>query len=500
MPANARALSEHWPAALLLVFVVVVAIAPVHSIDLWFHLAIGKQIATEQRIPTTDSFSHTAKGEPFVPHEWLSQLLFYEIYRVAGGAGLLVLKVVLAVLAFALIYVLIWWRCGVPLAAAALTALVTLVARGFLDWRPMMISLVLFAGLLLLVERARVRPPNLIWWSLGLFALFVLWINLHGVALGGVTALVLLLGAEAVALWLGLRSAQRAPHLPSVLALAVVASTLGCLVSPRGYHALLYPFELATSELTLKNIVEWRSPDFQQWEMWALEAVLLLGLFLLVVARGERRLSDAVLLVAFAHAALISRRHGVLFSVVAASAYAAFARPALADLRELLRGPYARVAWGSLGLSFAVLVGMYAYRNRPGEDLVRSSLALRYLPEKCVEYIAEEPLPPQLFNLYEWGGYLMWFAPGVPVFMDGRTDVYMGGPLDDYMVIWQAQPGWDRLLAKYDVGHALVRRRSPLRKAMLDSGEWREVCHDDVGSVLVRKSRPPVSRPLGEEE
>ena len=30
----------------------------------------------------------------------------------------------------------------------------------------------------------------------------------------------------------------------------------------------------------------------------------------------------------------------------------------------------------------------------------------------------------QMFNSYNWGGYLMFALPDMPVFVDGRTDLY----------------------------------------------------------------------------
>ncbi|HUS72270.1 MAG TPA: hypothetical protein VMY06_04315 [Sedimentisphaerales bacterium] len=45
--------------------------------DLWLHLGIGKWIVQNGAIPTRDVFSHTIQGKPWVPHEWLSQVIFY---------------------------------------------------------------------------------------------------------------------------------------------------------------------------------------------------------------------------------------------------------------------------------------------------------------------------------------------------------------------------------------------------------------------------------------
>ena len=44
------------------------------DIDFWWHLKTGELIATTGVIPTTDPFSYTVPGRPWVAHEWLWEL------------------------------------------------------------------------------------------------------------------------------------------------------------------------------------------------------------------------------------------------------------------------------------------------------------------------------------------------------------------------------------------------------------------------------------------
>ena len=41
------------------------------------------------------------------------------------------------------------------------------------------------------------------------------------------------------------------------------------------------------------------------------------------------------------------------------------------------------------------------------------------------------PAGPGLLNRYDWGGFLIWYAPATPVFVDGRLFPYVGEALDD---------------------------------------------------------------------
>src|SRR5258706_9723452 len=52
--------------------------------DTWWQLRTGQDIWNTRSIDLSDHFSHTASGAYWPNHEWLSQVLFYAIYRIGG--------------------------------------------------------------------------------------------------------------------------------------------------------------------------------------------------------------------------------------------------------------------------------------------------------------------------------------------------------------------------------------------------------------------------------
>src|ERR1043165_9890701 len=78
--------------AIGLVFVAIGALAclaPVQS-DSWWLLRAGRDIWATGRIPLSDTYSHTAARSYWWNHEWLSEVIFYGVFR-AGGLPLLTL-------------------------------------------------------------------------------------------------------------------------------------------------------------------------------------------------------------------------------------------------------------------------------------------------------------------------------------------------------------------------------------------------------------------------
>src|SRR5215472_11590265 len=56
--------------------------------DTSWHIATGNWILSHGRIPATDPFSFTSAGHPWVATEWLSEVIFASVFRLAGYAGL----------------------------------------------------------------------------------------------------------------------------------------------------------------------------------------------------------------------------------------------------------------------------------------------------------------------------------------------------------------------------------------------------------------------------
>src|ERR1700678_1135369 len=146
--------------------------------DLWWHLKTGEFISAHKSVPHADPFSFTRAGEPWIAHEWLTELLLYQIQRTAGFAALSVIFAAILCAAFFFLYS----RCG---PAPYISGIATLCAAWATmpTWgvRPQVISLLLTSLWLLILERSG-RNPNLLWWTL---PLTLLWANLHaGFALG----------------------------------------------------------------------------------------------------------------------------------------------------------------------------------------------------------------------------------------------------------------------------------------------------------------------------
>ena len=97
-----------WAAAALVCIFAAVSFTWVYPADFRWQLRLGEEVLAGRSIPTTDAYSFTAQGQPFLYQNWLSGVLFALAYR-AGGIPLIVL---LNALGFTLAYGLLLQVCA----------------------------------------------------------------------------------------------------------------------------------------------------------------------------------------------------------------------------------------------------------------------------------------------------------------------------------------------------------------------------------------------------
>jgi len=88
------------------------------------------------------------------------------------------------------------------------------------------------------------------------------------------------------------------------------------------------------------------------------------------------------------------------------------------------------------------------------------------------------------YNHFDWGGYLIW--RGVPVFIDGRPDMYGNEFMLMYMQTLAVSPEWRDPLRMYDVDYVLTKPEGSLHVLLTESDDWQEVYNDGVASVFDR--------------
>jgi hypothetical protein len=272
---------------------------------------------------------------------------------------------------------------------------------------------------------------------------------------------------------------------------ALVLSGTATLISPHGIDGLLYPFTYAGSgNASMQYVKEWQSPDFHQLYFLLFFGTSLLLALALGLARPPLGVTEALWALLFALMALQSIRHLALYAVVTMPLLGArlqaelpWLRRSLADARRSTPGA---ILWklAPCSLLLAVYLTVDPSRLQLGAEPSAATF-----PAGAVAYLRDHQAEGNLFNQYEWGGYLIYsLYPQRRVFIDGRADVHGDASVDRYESVERLRPNWRQVLDEHDVRLVLVRRESPLAVVLGGDAGWQELYAGEVERLFARRA------------
>lgn len=153
---------------------------PIRPHDFWWHMAYGRQIVETGNIPTVDTFSFTASGQPYasVAMFWLPDVMLYGLYSLGGAALVIFVHSLSITLAYG---VVLWvgWQEGRNGRAAAVGALAA-AALGLNDWNVRPQGFAFLLGALVIAAMFALRRGGGRGWLVVLALAMVVWANTHG--------------------------------------------------------------------------------------------------------------------------------------------------------------------------------------------------------------------------------------------------------------------------------------------------------------------------------
>jgi hypothetical protein len=458
--------------------------------DLWWHLASGRWICETHTLNFKDPWSFTRHGQPWMSHEWLSDVVFHLWSSWFGMTTLVWWKWSVLVAAFVVVFGVLRKLSGSAAAAYLASLLAMAVGAPFFDIRPQLYSVLGFAVLL---HVALVPSPRRWLLPIGFFV----WVNLHGGFFFGLLALTVIF---ALAHLLGQASRNTLP--------LWLACLVACLLSPAGPDAYVFPLHYALNPSSpFLRVGEWKPP----WEAGGIRSILYfptVGLFaaatvLTFVAGLHRRqprltfTSLALALLALAMS-LKSRRFiplfGIAQSLVLAPALSVLLARAFGWLRARLPRLERPLPWWFVPPVLAVLFGLWRLYPYP-----LSSNAFLYLtaqdsfPVEALNVAEANHLSGKVFAFYQWGGYVDLRTQGrLQVYIDGRADtVFDDQTYRRYTHVLGMAKDWEEIVERSGADYFLwPKRHGKQIEGLRATGDWRTLYADHVAALLIRADLP----------
>ncbi|HUN60778.1 MAG TPA: hypothetical protein VMU53_02260 [Candidatus Sulfotelmatobacter sp.] len=451
--------------------------------DTWWHLKVGDWILQNAALPHTGILSRTAAQLPWVAYSWGYEVLLSLFYSWFGLVGIGILGTLLTISVAWAIY---WMLRRLSQRFWPAFLLTGVVCAAFLfngAPRPVFFSYILFCLVLALLfqsqRSARIQP--LYWLPL----IFLFWANLHiqfiyGLFTVGMFAVVHLT-QQALAKLNFVPSYLLPSSLPSGrLLLILVACLAATFVGPNFYHPYLVVLAYTKAKFSYKVILELQPLPFRYFSNF-IELFLAAAGFYVVGWNKRIDPFKLALLVAASIVSFRTMRDAWFICFSAAACIADFPAPADAPHRT---DSWREMALVTAGVAILLLLAAPVVNfNARGLD---RAISADY-PVNAVNFLRHNGFSGPLYNNLNWGGFLMWYLPELPVAVDGRNDLY-GDQLDELfynsqsaMASYKTDPYLD------EAGLVILESKLPLAKILTIDPRFRLVYHDDIATVYARQ-------------
>ncbi|TFH35573.1 MAG: hypothetical protein E4G99_07000 [Anaerolineales bacterium] len=460
--------------------------------DTWWHLRAGAEILEGRRILTEDPFSFTRFQQPWHYPGWLAQLILYGMYQAMGFAGLNLITALMVAVAF----MWVWpFMEGPVLLRSALILLAAATSGVYWSARPQILSFALSGLFIFLLERERIGRRLPIWIY---FLVMAFWANVHGGFVIGFILIAAYLGGECFLLAGRILSSPSQwrfhfnlskPMLARFLWIILV-SIIGLSVNPLGPSMVFYPFKTISIGVLREYIQEWQSPDFHMLGVQPFLAMLFLAFVSFGAAEKRSHPRDYLLVLGLAFMSFWAARNIAIFALAAILPISR-AIASLPHLKRPWRGSsqdFSPRLQAGINTIFAILLlaAALAKISIPANNGLNQESVSEAFPSGAIAYLATEVRPAPIFNSYNWGSYLISeLYPDYRSVVDGRTDLFDDEILEQYLIAWRGEPGWEEVFDRWGIQLALIEPHSPLAAELRMNG-W-QVAYEDPGALVFTK-------------
>lgn len=415
---------------LFLVSVFILGIIKIEDTDTWTHLSFGRWIWENKAIPLTEPFIKTSP--PFPYNNWLFGFSFYTAYHFFGIYGVILLKALIVTIAFLILLrdSLRPYR-NIPVAIVIMAATVIMSRTRFVE-RPD-IFLMVFLPFSIFSLNAFVYDNKKYIYALPM--VHMLWANSHT----SIPLMFIPFGAfiagGIIQRYLNKVSGGKEifPFTPSsaqvkTIILIFILSFLFSLISPYFIKQYTVSSLALSSDWWKQEIMELQKPTWVNMKYPFIMAPLVILTFILNLFFSKTRrtvsLIHLILVIPFLYLSFTAMRFIFLAAIISGPVVARNISGLFKDKRweGLLSGWVGVALTGIVILIYPLLILKYDIGPFSNERKI-TGFGINYdeVPEGALKYMDRRGIYGDVFNLFQWGGYITWRDfPRRRPFIDGR--------------------------------------------------------------------------------
>jgi len=478
------------PKLLTVVFflsIFIIFLLPHFDSDFGWHYRCGAQIIQKYTICRGGEFNYFLPNYKWANPNFLYDILIYLVFNCLGFWGLTILGSLILTILVGILY---FKNNITPIIKIPFVYLLTFLSWDIfkLGFRSQILSLfiaIITISFILKVDKNKTFK-QLFWFP----PLFLVWSNTHGGFFLGPLIFGLFVLSKIIET---IKNQENLKNLKIILVIFLIC-VLSTLINPFGFH--IYEEVYRHFQTPLNNLIaEWVPPV-------AIDAYLTISCYLIFIGLSlffkKLKSFEFLIITLFLLFALMARRNLPLF-------YFSFGFLLL----NIFPSQWKHKTEFALSIFLTVLICValifYAPKKFNALTLINNDFNnycqnsyVRY-PKTAVEFIKKN-IPARLnknvFNTYEWGGFLIWQLPEMNFFVDGRMPAWQGetnkSPYTTWLEIIQTKNDWDKKLELYQTDYLLI---SPgtfldlLLKDMPQKFNYQELYRDEMAVIYKRNEK-----------
>lgn len=482
----------------LFVLITLLGFQPHNDPDFGWHYRTGEYILKNHRVPQQDIFSFSLPNHPYIAYSWLTDIFVYKTFNLFGHSGLILFYASIISLA------ILFGQSTIKIPRyQTISRFFTLALVPFallsIGLRTQVVS-VLGTAMIFFLSAKQKPPPSSPIFSQKWFCwlknsrlvflpiVFSLWVNLHaGYSLG----LAVLTIQFILTLFFSPKN-KKTKTFKSFLMIWMIC-LIATLANPYGFrlHQLIY--QMVTNTTSAASNLDW-VPYLQSQAFSFRHKILTLFWSVTVFTFLKNQIRYRIFIFLFLILSLTSSRYLMPLALVLL-----LTTPQIISnlIQKFLPSDKASLA---LTLLIAVFIFWFftnlSIQVKSTKSVHQSEEKLAQIgnfPYHAVQKLQNMPHPLNVFNFYDWGGYLAYQVPHHRVFINGRMDNYFKDGHSfktEHDRIVFTRSNWQELFQNYPIEAVLVPTISKLPDNLITQ-DWQIIYQDDSSTLLFHPRLKP---------
>ena len=445
--------------------------------DTFWSIKIGEKLVKDGTWEIDPFSMH--EGLKYVAHHFFTDVVIYFVYVLGGFTGLYILEILMALGLAWILYLLNKELCGSKKLSYSMLCMQMVLLTLFISVRAQMISYMLFALELLLLEKSRKQDKLKYYIGLGIIPLLLT--NFH---MGVAPFYFILLGVYGLDalnikfLWLKTNTKPDSKRFKKLILLGIIGILL-LFVNPYGIDGVVYCFKTLGNDFINTYIDEFQPFSMRDSITMLHVLYIIFVLFVFMVSKAKVDLKDMLLIFGTLFMHFTAYRYTSLFIICSA----VIVKYILSIIKTMELEKVDKIAFVVTSIMIMIVLGVDILSTR-NMDYLEDAVAPVKAVEVLKENIDEDTI---LYNEYIWGGYLI--LNDVKVFIDSRADLYTEEYNDgvtvakDFAKIQMLQEGYKEAMEKYNFNMYLVHSNTLTSRMLDDKEEFKCIYTDDAASI-----------------